>query len=331
MSTGLMRYVLVLLLLGCGVFHATPARAAITCSATSMTPLSFGTVNPLASATVATSTLTYTCTNSSNSTQSATVCFSIGEPGGAQTNPRLMSSGTNKLQFQLWQDPAHTIVWGSQFFGSPTPLKVNLTLGNRATTGAVKVTLYGQVLDGQTGAVPGSYADNYLNADTAVSVNSVAGSTAPGACGSQDNTNFFPFNVTATVSKTCTVTANPVLDLGTVAAGAASTSGSNTLSVSCSNSTPFFVGLKPSNNNTGGQGVMKATATGNTDSVPYTLYSNSGLTTVWGNTATSTTVGNGVAGSGNGLSQTLTVYARTTSTDVTPDTYTDVVTVNVNY
>ncbi len=176
-----------------------------------------------------------------------------------------------------------------------------------------------------------NYADNYANGDTAVSVNSVAGNTAPGSCGSQDNTNYFPFNVTALVQKNCTVTAGSTLNLGTVAAGAASPSGSNTLSVSCSNTTPYYVGLAPSNANTVGQGVMKGNTSGNNDTVAYTLYSNSGLSTVWGNTASATSAGNGMAGTGNGLSQTLTVYAKATTTDVTPDTYTDTVTVSVNY
>jgi len=66
--------------------------------------------------------------------------------------------------------------------------------------------------------------------------------------------------------------------------------------------------------------------------VTYQLYSNSGLSTVWGNTATATSTGNGVAGTGTGSAQTLTVYAKvTSSTDVQPDNYSDTVQVNVNY
>lgn len=332
MSPRLFRFI-ALLLLGLGLFQLPhTAHATITCSQTAMAPVSFGAVNPMSSATSSTATLTYKCTNSGGQQHSAMVCFSIGEPNGGATNPRLMSSGSNTLQFQLWQDLAHTQVWGSSFFGaSLTPAQVPITLGgNSSTTG--NLTLYATVLGGQTSAAPGAYSDNYQTVDTAVSVNDVSGGTAPKACtGSADGTNFFPFLVTASITKLCTVSASPVLNLGSVAAGTASASGSNSVSISCTNSTPYYVGLSPGNGNTLGQGVMAGQTTGNTTKVPYTLYSNSGLSTVWGNTASSTKVGNGVAGTGNGIAQSLTVYAKTTTTDVVPDTYTDTVTVNVNY
>ena len=334
MSIRLLRWVFALLLVVVGVSTAMRVGAAgITCTSASMGSVSFGTVDPLSSQTSTTATLTYSCRNTdNNNTHSATVCFSIGEPGGAQTNPRLMSSGTNKLQFQLYQDPGYTTVWGSQFFGSfLTPLMVNMTLGKGASTNNATATLYAQVLSGQTMAVSGAYADNYANGDTAVTVNDVQGSTAPGSCSGTQLGIYFPFNVTANVQKNCSVTANN-LAFGSIAAGAAATSGSSTMSVTCSVNTPYNVGLAPLNvASTTGAGTMKGTGA-NTNTVTYQLYSNSGLTTVWGNTATPTSTGNGVAGSGSGTAQSLTVYAKVTgSTDVTPDTYSDIVQVNVNY
>ena len=75
-----------------------------------------------------------------------------------------------------------------------------------------------------------------------------------------------------------------------------------------------------------------APVTGNTDSVPYQLRSAPGMTgTIWGNTATSSSVGNGVSGGGNGTAQSITVYATTPSANFTPDSYADTVTVTVNY
>jgi spore coat protein U-like protein len=53
--------------------------------------------------------------------------------------------------------------------------------------------------------------------------------------------------------------------------------------------------------------------------------------TIWGNTATSSSVGNGVAGTGTGADQTLTVYATASDANYAPDTYSDEVTVTVNY
>jgi len=144
------------------------------------------------------------------------------------------------------------------------------------------------------------------------------------------------FQVLITILKACTVTAGTAsnINLGSVAATATNTANSNTISVNCSKTTPYYVGLSPSNANTAGAGVMASTTAPatNTDKVPYQLNSTSGASgTIWGNTATSTAVGNGVAGTGTGLAQTLTVYAVAASANFTPDSYADTVTVNVNY
>jgi len=335
MNKSLPRLLAVLLLVVGGLFHVAPARAAggITCTSASMTPVSFGTVNPLSSLTTTTATLTYSCKNTDNKTHSATICFSIGEPGGAQTNPRQMSSGGNRLQFQLYQDPGYTTVWGSEYFGTfLTPLRVNLTLGPDGSTSNAFATLYAQVLNGQTTTVAGSYTDNYQNGDTAITVNDVQSGTAPNSCGGANTGAYFPFLVSATVQKNCTVAAND-LTFNAVAAGTATAPGNTTLSIACTANTPYTVGLLPLNvASTTGAGTMKGETGGNTNTVQYQLYSNSTLSQVWGNTAAVGSTGNGVAGTGTGSAQALNVYAKTTSsTDVTPDTYTDTVQVNVNY
>jgi spore coat protein U-like protein len=144
------------------------------------------------------------------------------------------------------------------------------------------------------------------------------------------------FQVLITITKACSVTAGTAsnINLGSVAATAVNTTNSNTISVNCSKTTPYYVGLAPSNANTAGAGLMvssTAPAT-NTDKVPYQLTSTAGAGgTIWGNTATSTAVGNGVAGTGTGAAQSLTVYATAASANFTPDSYADTVTVNVNY
>ncbi len=333
MSTTLRRCFAALLLIGLGLFWAVPTHATnITCT-TSMGALSFGTVSPLLSQTSASAQLTYTCSNSSSTTYSAALCFSIGEPGGNQTNPRQMkrSTSNNYLNFQLYQDPAYSIVWGSAYFGSNTPLMVKVTVTKGAPVSG-SATLYGQVLAGQTTARTGNYSDDYQNGDTALAINEVSGSGPPGSCaGAVQQTSYFPFNVTATVANVCAVSAGATLNFGTVASTATNLSGSNTITVACPTGTAYYVGLAPSNGDMAGAGTMKGTGS-NPDQVPYQLRSASGMNgKIWGNTATSTQVGNGVAGNGNGSGQSLTVYATTPSANFTPDTYTDTVTINVNY
>ncbi len=141
------------------------------------------------------------------------------------------------------------------------------------------------------------------------------------------------FTVTLVVNKTCVVntTGASNITLGPVNAGGTTTTQSGTFTVNCAKTVPFYVGLAPSNANTAGLGVLTSGA----NTIAYQLYQNSGGTTIWGNTATSTSAGNGESGTGGGMATgavSFTAYANATgSTDVAPGTYTDTVTINVNY
>lgn len=142
------------------------------------------------------------------------------------------------------------------------------------------------------------------------------------------------FQVKITILKSCSVTAGSSsdIDLGSVLSTATNSPGSNTISVTCSKTTPYYIGLTPSNNSTAGAGEMSPTVVGsNTDKVPYQLHSESATGPVWGNTATTTAVGNGVSGVGTGAAQTHTVYAVAPGANYTPASYADRVTVTVNY
>lgn len=141
------------------------------------------------------------------------------------------------------------------------------------------------------------------------------------------------FQVQLKINKACSVSATN-LNFGTqdstAVSFAQSTAGSVT--VTCSKKTAYIVGLAPSNGNTVGAGSMAGQTSGNTDTVAYQLYSNAALSTVWGNTGTLLSPGNGVSGIGTGSAQTpLSVYAQVLAANVTPDNYLDTVTVNVTY
>ncbi|WHZ10045.1 MAG: hypothetical protein OJF60_000484 [Burkholderiaceae bacterium] len=143
------------------------------------------------------------------------------------------------------------------------------------------------------------------------------------------------FTVTMKITSACAITTAPgTIDLGTAVASttAVTNSASTTFKVNCSNKTPFTVGLLPSAANSGtanGTGNMLGTANG--DKVPYTLYSNSALTTVWGNTPGTNTVAGTGGGMAAGKAVSFTAYAQAVNADFAPDTYNDTVTVNVNY
>lgn len=139
------------------------------------------------------------------------------------------------------------------------------------------------------------------------------------------------FQVLITVNKACSVIAGTAsnINFGAVDSSATGLAASSNISVTCSKSTPYNIGLLPSNNNTAGAGVMSPAS--GSDTVAYQLRSVSSTGNAWGSTATSTLVGNGVSGTGNGAAQTIPVFATVADANVTPGSYADTVTVQVNY
>ncbi len=304
-----------------------PAHADIDCSVVTMTGINF-VVNPLSSQSDATATLTYTCRNDDpwwGSTYSGTVCFSIGDgtQGGGAANPRRMLNGSQPLWFQLYQDPARTLIWGSSFFGVNSPLVVNLTLGQGQQVTQSR-TMYGRVVGGQTTAIPGNYTDDFNGSHTAVAINQRTGNTAPGSCTtSQVPSLHFGFVASAIVSSQCSVSAG-TLNFGNAGLLTSATDSSTAVSVQCANGVPYQVGLGNGQNASGSIRRMRNA----TRYVTYEVYRNSARTQRWGNTLNTDTV----TGTGNGNIQNLSVYGRVPA-QTTPNagTYTDVVVVTVTY
>jgi spore coat protein U-like protein len=94
----------------------------------------------------------------------------------------------------------------------------------------------------------------------------------------------------------------------------------------CTNTTPYNIGLDAGTGT--GATVAARKMTNGANTITYSLYSDSGRTTVWGNTVGTNTV----SATGNGASQTYTVYGRVPSqTTPAAATYTDTITVTVTY
>jgi spore coat protein U-like protein len=333
MNQPLLRYCAALLL-GLDLFSIGPAHASIICTNISISNVVFGSVDPQSSQTDATATLTYTCTNLGiilPPTRSATLCLSIGEPGGGSMNPRQMhDTASNTLGFQLYQDPARSIIWGSQFFGSATPLMANITLtGGLLLSGESTTytnTIYGRVMPAQPTVVPGSYTENYTTADTAITINQTIGHTAPGTCSGSPSESLDSFIVSANVLNKCTVTASPLNFGNSVGVLTSEVVATTTLGAQCSNTTLYNVGLDAGQNSGGDINARKMTLGAN--SIGYQLYQDPARTVVWGNTVGTNTV----SGTGSGNTQNLTVYGKVPA-QLTPPagTYTDVIVVTVTY
>lgn len=138
------------------------------------------------------------------------------------------------------------------------------------------------------------------------------------------------FNVSLTIQANCTISANP-LSFGTTGVLASAVNQQTTLSVTCTNTTTYNVGLDPGS--VSGSSVssrpLAGTASGNTSTtVGFQLYQNAGHSTPWGNTVGTDTV----SGTGNGTAQTLTVYGQVPAqTTPQPDTYQTTITATITF
>ena len=297
------------------------ARANAVCSVTSE-GITFGTSS------TATGSVSYTCTNNSNSSITFTLCLGIGNPSwpGTTSQP-VMRNGGNTLDFNLYTNASRTIVWRTS-----TPISASITVprGRRRSGGSISGTLYfyGLIPSGQ-GAAAGSYSAQFSN----TTLGRLSGATCQTSGGSGSNAvsgQKFTLHVQATVANNCTVTANGPASFGTVPSSATNLTASTSIGVDCPNGTAYRIGLAPSNGNAAGAGVLTGTG-GNTDHPPYQLRSASSNGPIWGNTATATSTGNGVAGTGNGSVQTFSIYITAPSANYKPDGYSDTVTVNLNF
>jgi spore coat protein U-like protein len=134
------------------------------------------------------------------------------------------------------------------------------------------------------------------------------------------------FTTQVAITATCTINSASTLDFGTQGVLAANVDQTSTIQVTCTNTTPYNIGLNAGTGSGATVAVRKLTSGGAT--VNYSLYSDSGRATVWGNTVSTDTV----AGTGNGSAQSYTVYGRIPAqTTPAPGNYTDTITVTVTY
>lgn len=333
-------FLIIFLLIFGGLGLPRSAAAAVTCANPNISNVQFGPVD-LTTGTVSVSgTVGWSCTAQAaliillSPQANIAMCLNLNAgTGGTQLDPRLLSNGSNTLQYRLYTDSGYNTIWSSTAASTPLMIQVAIPAGLLfSTTVTGSTPFYARLPAGQTTATTGAYSSTLIasvSGSLTTNKNKPIATCAGGTTALNSRSD--SFTVSATVNKACLVTASTI-DLGSVPATAVNTSSSGTLGVTCSNGTPYFVGLAPSGGSSTGAGTMHGTLSGNTNKVPYQLRSTSGLSgTPWGNTATSTTVGNGVAGTGSGFSQPMTVYVTAPSANFRPDSYSDTVTVNVNF
>jgi spore coat protein U-like protein len=136
------------------------------------------------------------------------------------------------------------------------------------------------------------------------------------------------FQVTATVNDACTVSATD-LAFGVYDPSAADDEDTSTITVTCTKSTDYDIGLNEGTASGATVTTRKMIDTVSTDLLNYSLFSDASRTVNWGNTVGTDTVH---VGSATGAAENHTVYGRIpTGQYVTAGSYSDTITVTVTY
>lgn len=301
---------------------AAPA-AAQSCSL-SITPLAFGTIDVTANAQVdATATATVSCTGLVLSTVG--VCLDLGPGGGGGTSAasRFMLNGANQLRYGLFSDASAGTPWGSDAWAgagaSPIGFNVGLSLSG---SGSVSRTIYGRVYGGQPTVAPLSYLSSFTGANARIRYGLLSFLLG---CSLLTITQTTTFAITADVPATCRITTAD-LNFGSFGVLNAAHDAGTALAPTCTNGTAYQIGLDG-----GVSGAVDPTLrrmTKGAEAVTYGLYRDAGRTQPFGRTLGSDTL----AGTGNGLAQSTTVYGRVPAQPTpSPGLYSDTVVVSVTY
>jgi spore coat protein U-like protein len=133
-------------------------------------------------------------------------------------------------------------------------------------------------------------------------------------------------NVKITITNECLVVSATDLDFGTTGVIDTDIDQTSTITVRCTNGTPYSVGLGVGNGSGATTAVRKMTGPA-AATVDYSIFRDTGRTQVWG-----TAAGEIVSGTGTGADQPLTAFGRVPAqTTPAAGDYTDIVAITVTY
>jgi spore coat protein U-like protein len=310
-----------------------PAVATMSCTNT-FGDMQFGSIDVLGGAASYTSGIgTISCTGASaNATYQ--FCVSLRAGPDAVGNQRNMISGSNLLAFNLYWNSADTYPYGNytqNYLGGGEP--VTLTANSSGVIYVSGTAYYGVVPGSQQTVPPGSYAEYMAQVSTQIlqygSLAS-AGSCPIGASSAQ-----FSFHVYATVISNCNISSISGLTFTTSSLLTSNVDATGSISVQCTNTTPYSIGLDNGVHASGSQRQMYSAATGSY--ISYNLYTDSARSNAWTTSTSASSCSNGggtcVLGTGTGTTgSAVTVYGRVApQTTPATGTYTDSVVVTVTY
>lgn len=287
-----MKRIFMVCVTGCLMSLAAQVAYAASCTVKA-TGVSFGNYSTTVLTVVG--TVTVTCTKGS----SYSISLNQGLGPGATVTSRSMTSGANVLGYGLYSDAARSVNWGDS---SGT----NWVTGT-GTGKAQKYNVYGEIPANEFSAVA-TYADTIT---VYVQGSGIATATAS-------------IPVKASVVVHCVISASP-LSFGTYSGTL--TRSTTSIGVTCSNNTSYTVGLNAGTS--AGATVTTRAMTGPAGAMlKYGLYSDSGHTVNWGNTAAQ----NWISGTGAGTLQSLIVYGEIPAGQFpAPGNYSDTIIAKITY
>jgi spore coat protein U-like protein len=288
---------------------------------------SYGSFDPLLGAAVdASTTVTVNCNGSSLST--VRLCIEIGPGSNTDASGnRVLQTGSNTIRHEYYTTAGRSSIWGS--WGStiitytPNPAGVTADLAlNGVGFGAATFTIYGRVLASQQTAVPGSYSWTSANSP-GIRYGYTSGLSCPtGSFTSSTGGSSW----SATVNSSCYVSATSI-NFGSAGALSSNIDTTGTVSVQCTNTTPYKIAMSYGTGTGAGVGGARYLSKSGVQ-FAYNLYKDAARSVIWGNNLGVNTND----ATGTGANQNFTVYGRVPAqTTPAAGNYTDLITVTVNY
>ncbi|MDR5782102.1 spore coat U domain-containing protein [Caballeronia sp. LZ065] len=307
------------------LFSAT--AQAQTCSATASN-VNFAPISPaISSLATTTGTITITCTPAVLNPP-VRVCLNFGTGGGGTSfSPRLATSGTGTIQYNLYSDPSFSTIWGSRTSATFPAVAVDLTFPLGVSSVSRSVTVYARTAPGQTALTAGNYLSIFFGTSLEMDYTAYL-LLAPDCSTLTSNPTAFAFAVQAPVINDCSLSATNI-NFGAAGVLNGALTATGTLSVACTNNDAYSITLSAGGGTGASVADRRMTKNGGTEQVQYQLYTTPALTLPWGDGTNGTSV---VAAVGTGSNQAITVYGRVPpQTTPSAGTYTDTIVATITY
>ncbi|MDR5760207.1 spore coat protein U domain-containing protein [Caballeronia sp. LZ035] len=304
------------------------AAQAQSCSAT-VSGITFGPIAPATTSVASiTGTVNITCTPAALNPP-VRVCLNFGTGGGGTSySPRLATTGTGTIQYNLYSDAGYSTIWGSRASGTFAPVAVDLTFPLGVSSVSRSVTIYARTAPGQTALVAGNYSSVFFGTGSAEMDYTAYVLLAPDCSTVTSNATALSFLVVAPVINDCSLSATNInFGASGVLNGALTATG--TLSVACTNNDSYSIALSAGSGTGASVADRRMTKNGGTEQVKYQLYTNASFSTPWGDGTNGTSV---ISAFGTGSNQGITVYGRVPpQTTPSAGTYTDTIVATITY